>query len=200
MLCLNGENNSAFNVRIFLLEKKEIKNLEEELGFSRLVCLRFKKSSIAWFYRFKLTQKMIENITVTTKLKAIEEALFNLYEKEIDFILLHLLKHPRNYYAWSYRQKIFNDFWDLFKNSDNFLLKEIERVRTYCQKNVHEYSAFHFLQVLFKKLGKRLNVQEEISWTINLILLYEDYYEKDSEYIKLVSLRKHMIFLENFKI
>lgn len=200
MLCLNGENNSAFNLRIFLLEKKEIKNLEEELGFSRLVCLKFKKSSIAWFYRFKVIQKLIENIALTTKPKAIEEYFFTLYEKEVDFILLHLLKHPRNYYAWSYRQKIFDNFWDLFRNSEAFLLKEIERVKNYCQKNVHEYSAFHFLQILFKKLGKRLNTQEEIVWTINLILLYEGYYEKDSEYIKLVSLRKHMIFLENFKI
>ena len=47
LLCLNGENGTAFNRRKLLLELNCINNFKEELNFIGLVSLKFKKSSIA---------------------------------------------------------------------------------------------------------------------------------------------------------
>ena len=46
LLCLNGENGTAFNRRKLLLELNSITDINEELHFAGLVSLKFKKSSI----------------------------------------------------------------------------------------------------------------------------------------------------------
>lgn len=39
-------------------------------------------------------------------------------------------------------------FFYIYKNekdNENWLLEEVKSIRQHCEKNVHEYSAFHYL-------------------------------------------------------
>ena len=86
------------------------------------------------------------------------------------------------------------------------VIKEINNIKRYCEKNVHEYCAFHLLQTLLKKMvdTSAIELSSEIDWTNMLIIKYQEYYGYESmhpgltqvNYADLESLKKHLKFLE----
>jgi len=202
LLCLNGEINTAFTIRKRLVDENFLQDLSEEMHFVEIICLKFKKSSIAWAYKFYLVQKIIA--------KSTEKELFKLFDKEISFLESHLIKHPRNYYAWSHRLLVLKDLLMKLNKENQLVLleKELKGIKKYCEKNIHEYSAFHYLQFLTKKLRDEncIDINEEKAWILQLILIYEECYETNQgKYDKnertvseLFSLKKHMKYLEQF--
>lgn len=200
LLCLNGEVNSAFTVRKRLVEADGISNLTEELHFVSLLCIKFKKSSIAWAYRLFLLLRVLGNCE--------DKGLLGVFENEVAFIENHLTKHPRNYYAWSHRLLVLKEILLRFGKEKRrvLLMNEAARIKKFCEKNIHEYSAFHYLQYLTKRMDeeKLVDLNEEKAWILQLMMIYEECYdvvetgiEKKQEE-KLFSLKKHLKFLEEF--
>ena len=199
ILCLNGEINTAFTVRKKLLDDGFLKNFGEELHFVNLVCLKFKKASVAWAYKLYVTQKIWSKMT--------EKDLLGFFEKEVSFIESYLVKHPRNYYAWSHRLILLKELMEKLSNEKKIVLldKELKSIKKFCEKNIHEYSAFHYLQFVTKKLveAKCIDVNDEKAWILQLIMIYGECYEEnngknDRTVKELFSLKKHMKYLEQF--
>ena len=136
-----------------------------------------------------------------------EKDLLMLFTKETIFIENFLLKHPRNYYAWSHRLLILKSLIINLKKEKiiGLLENEMRDIKKYCEKNIHEYSAFHYLQFLIRKLKEEncLDINEEKAWVIQLIVIYEECYDTNEKKIdknertvsELFSLKKHLIFL-----
>ncbi len=200
ILCLNGEINTAFTARKRLLDEGFFKNLDEEMHFVEIICLKFKKSSIAWAYKLHLLEKIMKNSQ--------EKEIIRDWEKEIAFITCYLMKHPRNYYAWSHRLLVLKTLLLKLNNDKKIglLEKEVKIIKKYCEKNIHEYSAFHYLQFIIKKLLEEnfIDLNEEKAWVIQLIVVYDECYEgseiktgkNERSISELFSLKKHLNFLE----
>jgi len=203
ILCLNGEMNSAINRRLRMLELNLIKNIEEELHFVKLLTLKFKKSSALWYYRQKLIKKYFDEKGVSK-----EEV-----EKRITFedgiIEEFLVKYPRNYYGWGYKKFLIDEY--IIKSDYNDLLwKEYLKIKEYCEKNVHNFSAFHLLGTLTYKIAKKENkenmIKEQITWANNLIKKYEDLYllesleikDKGIKYHELESVKRFLVIMKKF--
>lgn len=202
ILCLNGEINTAFNVRKRLIDEGFLKDFNEEMHFVEIICLKFKKTSVAWSYKLMLFEKMTKN--------CVEKEIQIFFEKEVFFIEEHLLKHPRNYYAWSHRLLLLKLLSTTINKDERIFLleKELGLIKKYCEKNIHQYSAFHYLQFIIKKLmeDKHLDINEEKAWIIQLIMIYEECYEgtekksdkNERSVSELFSLKKHKNFLKQF--
>jgi len=200
ILCLNGENNTAYTLRKRLFDLGKITDFEEELHFVKLLNLKFKKSSVAWAYRKHILMKVFENCQ--QNLNSFDEIL----RKELRFHEKISKKYPRNYYAWSYRRFLVDEFYHKAKKFDS-LMSEYESIKNYCERNIHEYCAFHYLQHLIKVLWESIKVNDELDWTVVLIKKFEEYYGYENahqnltevNYQNLESLKKHLKFLQFLK-
>lgn len=199
ILCLNGELNTAFSLRKRLLDTDFFENLAEETHFIELLCTKFKKSSISWAYK----RYLFEKSCVCLK----NEAIALNFERETEFLEKCLEKNPRNYYAWSHRLGLLKYLRNLQGNDESFveiLGKEREKLKKFCGKNIHDFSAFHYLQFVLKvqqTLGKLASFEEK-AWVLELIAIYQQCYAENSgnsQENRLVSLRKHLDFLENIE-
>lgn len=195
ILCLNGEISTAFTIRKRLIEEGILNEFHEEMRFVELICIKFKKSSVAWAYKQFLFKKMVEK-------DHDYKSICFFWQNEVSFIEKHLVKHPRNYYAWSHRLTLLKELFDNMKEGEviDLLNSELSQVKKYCEKNVHEYSAYHYLQFLIRKLldKKYIDINEEKAWSIQLITIYEECYEENNDKYSqnLFSLKKHMDFLK----
>ena len=177
ILCLNGELNTAFSLRKRLFDEEFLQNYAEESHFVQLLCIKFKKSSVAWAYKRYLFEKRcisLKNEEISAK-----------YAQETQFLEKCLEKNPRNYYAWSHRLELLRYLERLPGNERSFeeiLQKDKENIKKFCEKNVHDFSAFHFLQQLLKNLQKRkkLAVLQEKSWVLELLAIYQQLYAENS--------------------
>ncbi|KAL4439075.1 hypothetical protein ABPG74_008850 [Tetrahymena malaccensis] len=187
MLCINGEHPKCCHIRQQLLKNNKL-NLEEERHFNEIICKRFKKSSIIWHYRHQIIEKVLQET------KADVNQLLN---QENEFIKQLLNKFPRNYHAWTYKINLIKKLID---NQYKINLKnEIEWVKTYCQNNVHEYSAFNYLILLMKITNFQFS-EETLLWAQQLKIRYEDLYIDQNplseiNYSQLQSLNKFILLL-----
>ena len=83
----------------------------------------------------------------------------NLFDKENEYLMIILNRYPRNYYLWMYKYNILKEFAiSIFCLNNNNCIESIRKIinkssseiKEYLQKNVHEFSAFHFLYLLNK--------------------------------------------------
>eukprot|EP01016_Furgasonia_blochmanni_P028829 TRINITY_DN3032_c0_g3_i1.p2 TRINITY_DN3032_c0_g3~~TRINITY_DN3032_c0_g3_i1.p2 ORF type:complete len:413 (-),score=67.95 TRINITY_DN3032_c0_g3_i1:1158-2348(-) len=209
LLCLNGEVNTAINVRRELLLQKYISNLQEELDFIKVISLKFKKSSGIWLYRKVLVKEFIERNKLQ---KGADLRVF--LAKERDFLKLMGEKHPRNYYLWEYRRFLMIELAIRELGNIEILNEELEYLHSICAKNVHDYSGFHYLQNLLMTKrevqgGGDINLEYEIAWVSDLINTYRGLYNLESrdynslddherDLIKLESLNKHKNILQKW--
>jgi len=60
LLCFNGEMNICINARIDLVLLRKICHFDDEMKFIHLICKKFRRSSVIWYYR-KLIFSLILN-------------------------------------------------------------------------------------------------------------------------------------------
>jgi hypothetical protein len=199
-LCLNGENNTAYTLRKRLFDMKLLsKSPEEELHFIKLINMKFKKSSVSWAYRRHILHQL--HAEYKKEGKPFDKMMANEFKLQEKMVT----KYPRNYYAWLHRRLIVEDFY--IKPEDYVNIKrEHEVIKQFCEMNVHEYSAFSYLEYLILTLYKAtdLKLDFEMTWTLTLIQKFKELYgfEEshkhiiDIDYAKLESLHRHQKFLQ----
>ncbi|EAS02267.2 protein prenyltransferase alpha subunit repeat protein (macronuclear) [Tetrahymena thermophila SB210] len=187
MLCINGEHPKCCHIRQFLLKNNKL-NVEEERHFNEIICKRFKKSSIIWNYRHQIIEKLLQETKIDVN---------QLLNKENEFIKVLLNKFPRNYHAWTYKINLIKNLVDNQYKVN--LQSEVEWVKTYCQNNVHEYSAFNYLLLLMKITNFQFS-EDTLLWAQQLKIRYEDLYIDQNplseiNYSQLQSLNKFISLL-----
>lgn len=209
LLCLNGENGTVINARKKLLKEGFINNLFEELHFVGLLCKKFKKSSAVWNYRFDLIKIIIGNAKINEKESKYEEKkiqtencinLEEIFNAEHLFLEEILNKFPRNYFAWTHRNLLFQEIFPKINKKNNFLENELCLIHKYCEKHIHEYSAFHYLSFLINNYSEKHDLISENIWIQELINIYQQAYGEDQKELKkLVSLHEFEKFLNKLK-
>lgn len=199
LLCLNGEINAAFNRRFRLLEMDMIFDLEEELHFLRVIHLKFKKSSISWHYRKSVVKKYL---AIMDKDKT---SLINFLDSEEKFLQNFFGKHPRNYYGWCYKKFLIEEV--LLENRlEDELVRYFLLQKDFCERNIHDYSAFHLLQFMYSHLGKNVKMENEFEWISDLIKKFDLMYSLEKQdkhsisktrYYELEAARKHLDYIQH---
>jgi Protein prenyltransferase alpha subunit repeat len=199
LLCLNGEINAAFNRRLRLLQLDMIFDLEEELHFLNLIHVKFKKSSISWFYRRCVAKKYVSLMDNDKKL------VINFLDNEEKFLNSFFTKHARNYYGWSYKKFLLEEIL-IEHNLEDELVRYFLLLKDFCERNIHDYSAFHMLQFMYSKLGKNVRLENELEWIDELVLKFDLMYSMEkadktflskTRYFELEAARKHMAYLQD---
>jgi hypothetical protein len=125
-------------------------------------------------------------------------------EKEGVFLDRFLVKHARNYYAWTYKKFLVDEVIMAFK-LEEWLVKTQIDLKDFCNRNVHDYSAFHLLQHVYKCLGEKIKIEGEFAWIVDLIEKYDLMYQSEKadptnikvRYYELEAARKHLKFVEH---
>lgn len=132
LLCMNGENEKAWNFKRENLGKLDV---DRELRLNGAICMKFKKSTVLYDFRLSLIKRL--------GLKDYMEC-ESLLSKESEFIFTILKRFHRNYYCWTYRLKLFQYLMGTIENnlelpSDQVIiakhkLVQLERslVKQYC--------------------------------------------------------------------
>lgn len=115
----NGELNVAVNARIDLILLRKITNYYDEIRFIHLITKKFKRSSIAWYYR-KLVYSLLLNERINsfnaalalnrnevkkrdkTEYENLFKGLSSLWKQEDSDLLDIANRFSRSYYLWSY--------------------------------------------------------------------------------------------------
>lgn len=206
LLCLNGEVGSAFTARKNLLDNNYFQTLKSELHFNKLICLRFKKSSVCWAYRNELISRCLAEPSLLNGEAVSDKTQFvlQLFAKESKLLARMLNKYPRNYYAWNYKINLFEKLL-LNQNCTEEIKLELQRAHEYCERHVHDYSSFNYLQFILVKLHDCQLCHANLKWIDDVKDKYDalytierknSAYNDEMDYTKLESLKIHKRAME----
>ena len=202
LLCLNGEVGSAFTIRKGLLDCDYFKDLKSELHFVELICLRYKKSSVSWAYRREVILKCLSKPSLLSKYNVESDPkqfVRKLFAKESKFLAKMLNKYPRNYYAWTYKIFLFDELLTKYDLKED-IGSEVRNAHDYCERHVHDYSSFHYLQHILLSLKNKEKLTDNIKWIESVKSKFDVLYglekkdpnpNSETNYTKLESLMLH---------
>lgn len=150
---INGEFHTAWNVKLEILNTL---NLEQELHVSCMSLMIHRKSSIGWYYVYNLLKK--------------DNTLIESFKLKFQVLIE---RHPRNYYAWMYMFKIFQEIL-----TPNYKLQEYTNTLKFCQTHLKDSSSFHYLLLIAQNLNL---LQELYTWTMDIC---NTYYGSNGLYIE----------------
>lgn len=88
-------------------------------------------------------------------------------EKELAVCERTATLHPRNYYAWTYRGWLLDQFMTTSKDQH----KEYLRTRTWIERNVSDHSGIHHMARVMQAIGKD-NQDSHMHWIDDLIIRF----------------------------
>ncbi|ORY95274.1 hypothetical protein BCR43DRAFT_492726 [Syncephalastrum racemosum] len=152
MLLLKPDNYTAMNTRKRLLEKESIlPDKEIQLLDLMFTVPKHTKSAIAWHHR-----QWVHNRT--------HKQYLNL-DHELALCDMSATRYPRNYFAWNHRH------WLLETVMQNDIEAEYDRMCSWAEKNVSDYSGLHHLERVMD-IHPALDWQSHRLWLDDMILRY----------------------------
>lgn len=142
LVLLNPGYTTAWNKRRQLLVEGTLDAIDE-LKLSQLILKRKPKSPESITYR----QTIIDTFLAV---KLPPSALRNVLENELTLALEVASSYRSNYYAWTYRLWLLERMISLMTlmERDELIEREVERTRSWVERNVSDSSGYHYLRQL----------------------------------------------------
>lgn len=150
-------------------------NAADELRLSAVLLRRRPKSPDNFFHRQWLVQRLLDQAPPVPP-----EERTRLLEAEIQLCLEAADRYPRNYYAWTYRSWLLEQL-PPERRAETHLRRELQRLHSWMELHVSDYSAYHHLQRLLQRLFAcladqpdrvELLLEEELAFVQQLHSLY----------------------------
>ena len=196
MLCFNGENSMAYNVRIDLLMLGYLKDFIGELKLTQLSLKKFRKAYMGWFYR-----RVIMGVCFEAKLQGIRtkfaqkasissktfSGLTQIWEEEYERVIQASKQKKRSYKLWEYLSLLQLKFirglnWlrkshrgteEAGTELEIFLIEKsldyYEKAKKLCSEDIHNNCAFEYLSLLLRLL---------FELEIDVFMAEEDFYKR----------------------
>lgn len=152
LVLLNGELALSLNTRRDLMRSGIISNLERELQFIQAVCLKFKRSSNVWFYRFEVIRGLLEGSNWDLNWLAKDNSSLSEIEARV----------PRSTYIWVYKTRRLNFLEERnSKETEEFVRGEIVDHQKKAEKNITEFNILAYLVACHKWLKSKGTLSKE---------------------------------------